>query len=273
MKTVKWAISTEIFRRPALPQMDAALDRAGIEYFQSEFDTTTRQYADIPYDVAECVVMYGPIQFVRKKNRGYIPGAFGFKSDTNTSYYMSQLPSRLFFNSDAVYVPFGSILDKKYQLASLFGDHLFIRPDSGFKSFTGLDVRLDELESEISSLKQTKNPSAHEMCQIASYKPILGEYRMVICDGKVVTGSQYRWDNRMDIRIDVHHDAWTFAEEEVAQAPWQLDTCYVVDIFLSNDGPKIGEFNSFASSGMYNCDLDAVVEAVSAAALREWNDV
>ena len=271
MKEVKWAVHTKFFEKPGRPSLRAALEKAGIEYYHSDFDEQKREYADIPYDTSECVVMYGPIQFVRKKNKGFIPGAFGFKADTNTSYYMSQLPKNYFFNDDAIYLPFGSILERKEQLCSIFGDHLFIRPDSGFKSFTGFAVKKEDLEFELSSLKQTKNPANHELCQIAKAKPILGEYRIIICNGKVVTGSQYRWDGKMDIRIDVHSDAWSFAESAVAKADWQLDTCYVVDIFISEHGPKIGEFNSFASAGLYSCDMDAIVDAVSKAALNEWN--
>jgi hypothetical protein len=271
MKDVKWAISTDIFKKPGFPQIEDALKRAGIEYFHSSYDSNTMQYEDIPYGTDECVVMYGPIQFVRKKNKGFVPGAFGFKTETNTSYYMSHLPHKHFFNNDFIYLPFGSLIEKKKNLREIFGDKIFIRPDSGFKSFTGFDVELDKLETEIDSLKQRKNPMSHEMCLIAKSKPILAEYRLVICNGKVVTGSQYRWDGKMDIRIDVHSDAWSFAESAVARAKWQLDTCYVVDIFLSNDGPKIGEFNSFSISGLYNCDVDAIVKEISNAALNEWN--
>jgi hypothetical protein len=270
MKQVKWAISTEIFERPGRPKIEDALKSAGIEYFQSAYDKNTRTYADIPYDVNDCVVMYGPIRFIREKNKGFVPGAFGFKNETNTSYYMSQLPMHYFFNDDAIYLPFGMIVDKKNMLENLFGDHIFIRPDSGFKSFTGFDVKLEELDYELSSLKQTKNPFANEMCLIAKAKPIHGEYRLIVCNGEIVAGSQYRWDGKMDIRIDIHDDAWAFAEEFVAKANWQLDTCYTVDIFLSDDGPKIGEFNSFASSGLYSCDMNAIVKAVSEAALYEW---
>lgn len=270
MKNVKWAISTAVFKRPGLPSIEDALDAAGIEYFHSDYEQATFQYTDIPYDVNECVVMYGPIQFVKKKNKGFIPGAFGFKNETNTSYYMSQLPRKYFFNDDAIYLPFGSILQAKDQLKSLFGDHIFIRPDSGFKSFTGFDVKLEDLEFELSSLKQLKNPGNHELCLIASAKNIQSEYRIVVCDGKVITGSQYRWDDRMDVRIDVHSDAWAFAEDIVAKADWQLDSCYVVDVFLSDTGPKIGEFNSFASSGLYNCDRHKIVKAVSELALSEF---
>jgi hypothetical protein len=271
LKKVKWAISTKIFESPGSPSLKRSLEKAGIEYFHSDYDENTRQYADIQYGVDECVVMYGPIRFVREKNKGFLPGAFGFKKDTDTSYYMSQLPRSHFFNSDAIYMPFGMISERKYMLQDIFGDKIFIRPDSGFKSFTGFSVAIKDLDFELSSLKQTKNPGAHEMCLIARAKPIHAEYRIVVCEGKIVTGSQYRWDNKMDIRIDVHSDAWSFAESAVAAAQWQLDTCYVVDIFLSDDGPKIGEFNSFASAGLYNCDTDAIVDAVSKAALREWN--
>jgi hypothetical protein len=47
-------------------------------------------------------------------------------------------------------------------------------------------------------------------------------------------------------------------------------SCYVVDIFLGEDGPKIGEFNSFASAGLYNCDMNKIVKEVSALAAKEW---
>ena len=271
MKKVKWAISTKIFESPRSPSLKKSLEKAGIEYFHSDYDENTRQYTDIPYGVDECVVMYGPIPFVREKNKGFLPGAFGFKKDTDTSYYMTQLPRSHFFNSDAIYMPFGMISERKYMLQDIFGNKIFIRPDSGFKSFTGFSVAIKDLDFELSSLKQTKNPSAHEMCLIARAKPIHAEYRIVVCESKIVTGSQYRWDNKRDLRIDVHSDAWSFAETAVAAAQWQLDTCYVVDIFLSDDGPKIGEFNSFASADLYNCDVDDIVDAVSQAALREWN--
>lgn len=267
---VKWAISTEIFRRPGSPQIDSALQRAGIEYFQSEFDPNTREYADIPYGQDECVVMYGPIKFIRTKNRGYTPGAYGFKKDTDTSFYMTQLPGDWYFNEHCVYMPVGMIGRNKELIRDLFGDHIFMRPDSGFKSFTGFDVTMDKLDYELSALKQTSRPFDHEQCLIAKARPIKCENRFVVCDRKIVTGSQYRWDDRLMTRIDLHPDCVAMAER-VAAAEWQLDTCYTVDIFLCEErGARIGEFNSFASSGLYQSDVDAIVAAVSASALKEW---
>lgn len=270
MKSVKWAISTELWRKPGFPQIDDALQRNDIDFFHCDFDQQTRTYEDVPYTTDECVVMYGPIQFIRRNNKGFLPGGFGFKKDTNATHYMSQLPCDWFFNDDAIWLPWGMVLKNKEMVADLFGDQIFIRPDSGFKSFTGFPVKIDDLDFEYSAKSQTENIDPYELCLVASGKPIIGEYRIVICENEVVTGSQYRWDNRLDIRIDVHHEAWSIAEK-VAKHPWQLDVCYVVDVFLSEDGPKIGEFNSFASAGLYNCDIDLIVQRVSAAALSEWN--
>jgi hypothetical protein len=266
-KQVKWAISTAAFEKPGFPKLTDALEAANIDYFQSTY--SNGKYEPVPYNEDECVVLYGPIQFVRANTKTFIPGAFGFKNQTYTSFYMSQLPSNLFFNHDAVFLPFGMIAEKKDQLKGLFGKHLFIRPDSGFKTFTGFHVKIDDIDAELSSTLQISNPSPHEMCLIAKAKSILGEYRFVVCNGEVITGSQYRWDGKLDVRIDVHDEAWKFADKYVAKANWQLDSCYVVDIFLGEDGPKIGEFNSFASSGLYNCDLNRIVKEVSALAAKE----
>lgn len=270
MKQVKWAISTAAFENPGFPKLTDALESANIDYFQSKY--SNGKYEPVPYNEDECIVLYGPIQFVIANTKTFIPGAFGFKNQTYTSFYMSQLPTELFFNHDAVFLPFATIVEKKSLLKKLFGSHLFIRPDSGFKTFTGFNVKLEDLETEIDATRQISNPLPEQLCLIARGKPILGEYRLVICDGKVITGSQYRWDDKLDVRIDVHDEAWSFANKYVAKADWQLDSCYVVDIFLSEDGPKIGEFNSFASSGLYNCDLNKVVEEVSKLAIKEFYD-
>jgi hypothetical protein len=136
MKQVKWAISTAAFEnRPGLPKLENALRAANIEYKQCAY--INGKYEQVPYDTNDCVVLYGPIQFVRANSKGFTPGAFGFKNQTYTSFYMTQLPNNLFFNHDAIFLPFGLIAEKKDQLKTLYGDHLFIRPDSGFKTFTG----------------------------------------------------------------------------------------------------------------------------------------
>ena len=269
MADVKWAISPKIFLKPGFPKIEDALIKNGIEYFVSDYDESTRTYADIPYSKDECVVFYGPIKYIRTQNKGFFPGAFGFSDNTNTSSYMSEINMDLFFNHDAIYLPFGAITHNKDKLSKIFCNDIFIRPDSGFKTFTGISTTIDKLDFELSSIKQISNPGNNEMCLISSAKEIYSEYRMVICDREVVTGSQYRWNGKLDVRIDVHHEAWACAES-VSKLQWQPDVCYVVDIFMGERGPRIGEFNSFACSGLYNCDLNKIVTAVSKTAKDEF---
>ena len=271
MTKVKWAISTEIFEKPGFPKITDALERSGLEYFNSKFDHETCEYEDVPFDPSkDCVVVYGPIKFARTKDRGFLPGSYSFNDNVNTRQYMSNLPKELFFNSDAIYLPFGQIVSSKALLSKLFGDRIFIRPDSGYKSFTGFDVSIDDIEDEISARKQTEHVLPDEFCIIAKGKPILAEYRMVICENQVITGSQYRWDGKMGVRIDVHHGCWDFAQTIAQHKKWQPDTCYTLDIFLGESGPLIGEINSFSCSGLYNCDMDKIVQAVSKTAIKEW---
>ncbi len=275
MGQVKWAISSEAFEKPGYPKITDALERSGTEFFNAKFNITDRTYEKIPYKISECVVLYGPIKFV-KMNMGCIPGGFGFKDVMNTSYYMSLYPRDLFFNDRAIYLPFGMIQSSSALLKNMFGENIFIRPDSGFKSFTGFTTTIKNLPHEISTRKQISNVGDQEMCLISSAKDIEGEFRFVIADGEVITGSQYRWDNVLDIRIDVRHDCWTFAEK-IAKlnydpfTKYDLDRVYTVDVFLAPfRGPTIGEFNSFASAGLYNCDMDKVVEAVNRVAESKY---
>lgn len=269
-KSVKWGLSTQVFEKPHFPKLIDALEKSGIEYFNSQFDTAARKYQAVPFDCEkDCVVLYGSIQFIRSINKPFLPGAYGFNENVNTRNYMSHIDKDLFFNHDAIYLPFGQITSSKDLLRILFGEKIFIRPDSGYKSFTGFSTTLEELDFEIDSRRQTNAVFPEEFCLIAKHKPILGEYRLVICEKQVITGSQYRWDDKLDIRIDINNECWKFGEK-VAKLNWQPDSCFILDVFLSETGPKIGELNSFSCSGLYNCDLEKVVLAVSKAAIKEW---
>mgnify|MGYP005850169065 CR=1 FL=1 len=272
MRKVKWAISEEAFKRHEFSLLSTALEQKEIDYFRSELDEKTREYEDIPYGTDECVVLHGPIKFIRTKNRGFIPGAFGFKQTMNLNHYMTIYPQEWFFNSDCVFLPWGLISSQKEKLRNLFGERVFIRPNSGYKNFTGFDLNLKDFEEESSARKQTETIFPEELCLISSSKEILGEYRIVICEKEPITGSQYRWDDILDVRLDVHTECWDFAKKVANYDEYdQLDVCYVLDVFLTHQGPLIGEFNSFASSGLYNCDRSIVVEKVSNLALKEWD--
>jgi len=200
----------------------------------------------------------------------YQPGALGVNERTKASCYMSNLPLDWFMNREAVFMTWKMF---KARARELFydqdTDRLFVRPDSGYKSFAGQVVNYGTLEEDIKTIDQLSGVMDETMIMIAPCHDIKGEFRFVVADGKVVAGSEYRWDGRLDIRRD-----WTPECEElarkVAEHDWQVDIAYTCDVALLEDSVKLVELNGFSCAGMYACDLNKVIPAVSAAAIKEF---
>jgi hypothetical protein len=127
----------------------------------------------------------------------------------------------------------------------------------------------DLLLNDVETLKKSVYPEM--ICVVAKPRSIEAEFRFVIADRQVVAGSQYRWEDRLDVRLDVLPICRELAQE-VAQREWQADRCYTCDVALLDGRSKarIVELNTFSSSGLYACDTEAVVDAVSRAAWREY---
>jgi hypothetical protein len=167
-------------------------------------------------------------------------------------------------NSDFYVIPYAEFVRRKIPQ----GQAVFIKPDSGMKEFTGKVITWDKFDDEISSMNQIERVDPETLCVIAQPKPIAAEFRYVIADGSVITGSEYRWDNILDVRRDTLPICDELAAH-VADMEWQADRVYVCDIALSNGVAKIVELNAFSSSGLYACDTHKIVAAVSTAALKE----
>jgi hypothetical protein len=60
------------------------------------------------------------------------------------------------------------------------------------------------------------------------------------------------------------------AEDMLAAVSWRPDPVLVMDLCESDGKIYLLELNSFSCSGLYACDLDAVVEAASKIARSEW---
>jgi hypothetical protein len=86
---------------------------------------------------------------------------------------------------------------------------------------------------------------------------------------EVVTGSEYRWDNVLDVRTDYPQSCWDLANK-VAKHSWCPDIAYTCDVCLVDDEPKIVELNSFSSAGLYACDLEKTIDRINKIALKEY---
>lgn len=266
MKEFIWCIAQEIFEgRPGEKLADVLRER-GQKVYDFTYNLEDRYYVnenfqndygflddwDLPL-----IMAHGPFKFV-KQIRNSTPNLLThFKDNMRCSEYMSQYPLEWFLNSDAYFTTYAMLCQNKPS------ENIFIRPNSAFKTFTGFEVKVEDFDLEMSSLFQLQNIQNEELILVAKPKVIEGEFRCVVVDNKVVAYSTYRWDDILDIRRDIFPDCLELAER-VANHPYKLDVAYVVDVCRTPDGPKIVEFNSLCSSGLYACDVGAIVDSIIA---------
>ena len=224
-----------------------------------------------PPDIQGPTVLYGSHLFVRNISDGrYQPGALGVNDRTQVLQYLSNLPIEWFLNHDGNFTSWAVFKHKAHSLFDELGsDDLFIRPNSGFKTFSGQVLKRENCEHEISSLDQLSSVMNDTLMLYKAAQKLQGEFRFVIADKQVIAGSEYRWDNILDIRRDWPQECWDLAQQ-VANHDWQVDVAYTCDVALTDSGPKVIELNGFSCAGLYACDLTAVVNGVSEAALKEY---
>lgn len=219
----------------------------------------------------ECTVLYGSIEFVEQRmDVGlYSPGAYYSRETYRCTYYLPTLPNELVGNGRGVYLTFADFVRRRDQMYRLFGvSRLFIRPDSGAKTFTGLCVTPENEVFELKSLMRLTQVTDETLILVAPAAEISAEYRFYIVEGKVITGSRYMVDGKADKSPETDPRCLAVAEI-VARLPWQIDLAYTCDVGLFDGIAKIVELNAFSTSGLYDCDSVALFAAIAQTALRE----
>jgi hypothetical protein len=137
--------------------------------------------------------------------------------------------------------------------------HKFIRPTKDTKSFTGRvfnqedwEQVLDEnFKNRYSLLKETTT------IQVSSVKTIYQEIRFWVIGGKVITGSRYKFGNRIEYSEYFEKEALEYAQKMVDI--YQLADAFVIDVCLTDDGWKIVECNCINCAGFYLCNIQKVI--------------
>lgn len=212
---------------------------------------------NLPNSFYDYVILRGPIKFVNVMYRRfpYINFLTHFKDGFHCTQYLSKFPSEWFLNSDGYFSTYGLFKRKKVEKS------VFIRPNSPYKTFTGLTITPENFYIEMNSLNKISNVADEEIILISENKMIDSEFRYVICNKEVIGYSEYRWDNVLDIRRDTLPECLELAEI-IAKYHTQIDDLYVVDIGMVDGQAKVIEFNSFASSGLYAIDQHHMIDKI-----------
>ena len=225
------------------------------------------------YLSTECVISWGSLNLICQiqKHTKWIPGYFCNFDNLKCSTYYNYFGEYL-FNQDYFFITVGEFERKKDHLFEIFGIHdcIFVRPDNGKKSFVGhIRDKNGQVDKERFLLEDFCEPS--DFMVVASPKNIDSEYRMIISERKVITGSKYKVKGSLKIDSAIPQFVQEYTEK-ICQKEWQPDPMYVMDIAVIDNVPSLLELNCVSCAGFYACDYNKIVLEMSRLALSEWND-
>lgn len=276
MKTtdVKWLLERDVFHEDLDPIKDA-ITAAGMEYKEVRYIPlgAPNNFYDY-FEPNTCVIAYGSINFTAAVAReaNWVPGIWGNREALNCVHYYPKL-GKFLLNSNYIILPYGELIRRKNHLFNMLdpygANHLFMRPASPLKSFTGQTVSRARYEEDVKRLG-FYDVSDDSLVIVANAVPIDTEWRMIVIDGSVVAGSQYKEDTLTQIREDVPIEVWDYAQ--VIADEYRLDDAYVIDIGKSFDELKMIEVNSFSSSGWYLANKPILVNAAAELAIKQYEE-
>lgn len=246
---------------------------------RNNFDFELKSYVpfkegELPkFKTDDCVVIYGSINFVKQNlKHGFIPGAYLQEQAMNCTGYIPYIDdNKLLANSNHVFATYKDFKSRKDFFYDIFQTNkIFVRPNCGLKTFTGVPIHQDEFDYEMNTLEKLTSVSDDTLILISNCKKITNEYRFFIVNREVITGSQYKLNDELNIASGYSQEAFNVAVQ-MAKNKWQPDIAYVCDVGIVNGEPKIIELNSFSCSGFYACDIDLIINAIDCSAIKEYN--
>ncbi len=174
------------------------------------------------------------------------------------SKYSSAFGSEM-FNDDYAIASLSELNRRKFYYYGMFGveANIFIRPDSGKKTFTGTLLDLLDFDKFIYEKESIK----HDLVIISKPKPINGEWRFVVSKDGIISQSTYSYQGQVTLIPSAPVGATKFVEK-LLEFGYFTDKLVVFDICESNIGFfHLLEVNAFCTSGLYACDRSKIVDA------------
>ena len=276
---VTWVIDKTLLEGTFSENLPNVVIENGFRLITFTGDTNNYDFFDLPGqgwmdEGSGPIIAYGCHRFIKEVYKlPWLPGAYPQPGDEeanlNAPVYMVKYPSETLLNNNFIFVPILEVIRNPEFFFKIFDtNQLFVKDAIAFKRFSAKVLDRNEIVKYLSLYKDTHFIDDDSMILLSSHKPILSEHRFVIVNSNVVAHSTYRYNDILDIRIDVPQEALDFAQD-MAKI-WSPAKCYTIDVAMTETGPKILELNSFSCAGLYACDLQKVVLEVSRQAREDF---
>jgi hypothetical protein len=221
-----------------------------------------------------CVIFYGSLRFMRRllREKNWIPCGWCTLANFECFKYYTYWGKHL-FNQDYIMIPLQELIRRKEYIFENFGEDnkIFVRPSSGYKEFDGEVISLDGLNESMLSFVSEDSPEL--LVVVSSPKKIDREWRFVVTDTEVITGSMYKDNGSVEMELSKEGSPeWDYVRRLVEGAVWHPDKTYTMDVCESNGKKYLLELNAFSTSGFYDCDLKKIISTASEMAVTEHHD-
>jgi len=265
---VNWLLQTDIF--------DENLDE-----LKSEIDKQRHVYDEVSYSpfvsgkdyikgYGGAVVFYGSLNFGQQilRETSWIPGVYCDLPQYLCTNYYPKLRDYL-FNSDFCMLPLGCV---DYSRVEHLSDEglVFVRPNDGFKSFTGQLVDLSD-KNWLNQLKAFESDET-SLVLISSPANIRREWRLVVTD-KVISGSQYKEDGKIKESSDVPQEVIDYTNMVLKKTGFRPEPIWTMDVCECGDELSVLEIGCFSCAGLYASKLGPIVEEASRLAQQDWDEI
>lgn len=228
--------------------------------------------SNMPFADGECVIVIGTLNICQllMKPKRWTPTAWFNLPDFRCTTYYTRWKDML-LGSEHFFLTWKDLredIDFYYERFGVDGC-IFLKPNENLKMFSGSVVPKEKFEKWADMNQDCYEVPQDALCVIAKPVGIEQEWRFVISDRKVVASSLYKNSGKISYFEGSPPQAREIAEK-VAALEWQPDSMYVVDVCHSGDGYYVLECGPFNGAGLYKCELEPIVEAASALALKEW---
>lgn len=279
----KWLITNNCFDDGNPEKIRDAALAAGCEvnwFKYIPFESDKNQ--NLKFDKGDCVIGYGSIELIKliQRRTAWIPGAWTDWEALRCANYLSYW-GQFSVHFNYAFLPLNEVKRKHVSIFDQYGKDgkVFFRPDSNAKGYagTGFNAEVVHLNNWDRFIKDGLNYptecSGNVLTMFSTPSTLLREWRLIVADGKVISGSQYRemidGSSSVEIKPGYPKDAAEFAEMVVASSvpPAPIFSIDIADV--EGKGMRMIEIGSFNCSGLYDCEIPQIVEAANAIAERE----
>lgn len=273
-----WLLENELFDN--LDELKSEIVQQGHQYITAKYvPFGGRLEIDGRIPDSGHIFVYGSLQFVKTAD-STLYRRYGNRLHTwcnlpqfKCSYYYPRL-SKYLLNRECAFLPFGQLQDAGEWIFKTFGINgtkIFMRPNSGFKEFTGQVYDSKYWDGFLRCSNIALQPE--DLVVISTPKELVKEYRAIIGPTKdnerqqVVTISRTHSNGQLDEGIPSaaeHKQVTEYITSVLDDVCFEPNPLWVMDVCSDINGNfTIVEVNSMSCSGYYKCDMQSIVQAVS----------